>query len=475
VSLLKLKALCVAVSTLLTCARAGLADDRAYSFQQSILVAGGSRSGGSKMSSGDLVDKAEKFVDQLKSGQITAAYSEFDAKMRLAVSPAKLQAIWSAIIAQQGAFKERLTPRLESIVSYETVFVPVVFARSTLDLKIVFSGTGHISGFFIVPHSGGYKPARYDKPASYKEENVKIGTGEWQLDGVITVPVGEGPFPGIVLVHGSGPQDKDESVGPNKPFRDLAHGLALLGVAVLRYEKRTKQYQEKMAGAGLSKLTLKEETIDDAVEAAKVLRNSKSIRRDKVFILGHSLGGTAIPRIAEACPAAYGFICLAGSSEPLEDAMVRQLEYIVSLGGPQAAATRKSLPELRQQAAAVRDLKPGDSSAKETSLLGVPASYWLDMKAHDPLIEIKELKHPVLFLQGGRDYQVTADGDFRRWQYAVRDVPDSGKLFTFKLYPDLNHLFVTGSGMATPTEMMGKPGNVDRRVITDIATWVKTQ
>ena len=97
---------------------------------------------------------------------------------------------------------------------------------------------------------------------------VTVVTGEYQMPGMLAMPEGKGPFPAVVLVSGSGPNDMDSTVGPNKPFRDLAEGLAARGVASIRYTKRTRQY-----GAKLGKdITLAQEVIDDAVSAAKFSR-----------------------------------------------------------------------------------------------------------------------------------------------------------------------------------------------------------
>src|SRR6202008_4493727 len=124
--------------------------------------------------------------------------------------------------------------------------------------------------------------------------------GKFELPGLLTYPSRmDYPVPAVVLVHGSGPHDADETIGPNKPFADLASGLASRGVAVLRYVKRTKQYphcaQEK-------NFTYNQETVEDAAAAGHSLLGQDCVDAAKIFVVGHSLGATLAPRIAQFAP-----------------------------------------------------------------------------------------------------------------------------------------------------------------------------
>src|SRR5690606_33004513 len=143
-----------------------------------------------------------------------------------------------------------------------------------------------------------YQAPSYADPARFSEREATVGSGTWALPGTLTLPKKEGKFPAVILVHGSGPNDRDETLGPNKPFRDLAHGLATRGIAVLRYDKRTLVHPKALASEVGAALTLREETIDDALAAAALLRTIPEVDASKIFVVGHSLGGTAIPRIA---------------------------------------------------------------------------------------------------------------------------------------------------------------------------------
>lgn len=419
---------------------------------------------------------ANGFVDKLMKGQFAQASNAFDANMRSSIPAAKLAAIWQAITVQYGPASKRLPVRTDRLGAFTIVYVPIVFARATLDAKLVFSGAGQIGGFFIEPHKTVTKPAYKEPPYAvadrFKDVPVKVGQGTWTLDGTLSVPAGDGPFPAVILVHGSGPNDRDETLGTNKPFRDIAHGLASQEVAVLRYEKRTKQHGDKFKGAALSSLTIKEESIDDVFEAVKLLKSDSRVAHDKIFVLGHSLGGLVLPRIASSAPGVAGYIFFAANNEPMQKAIVRQTEYIISTAPATDAAAKKQLAELKVQAAKIDALKESDRKSPAV-ILGAAPAYWIDLKEHDPLTEIKAITRPSLFLQGGRDYQVTVDGDFARWRKALDGVENGANLFTFKVYPSLNHLFISGSGKSTPSEYLDRTGNVDSAVVADIADWVK--
>src|SRR5690554_1224314 len=106
--------------------------------------------------------------------------------------------------------------------------------------------------------------------ASHSEREFSVGEGELALPGTLAMPEGEGPFPAVVLVHGSGPQDRDSTIGPNRPLRDIALGLAGRGIATLRYDKRTRMYP--IAASFDPDFSLDKESTDDAVAAVAALR-----------------------------------------------------------------------------------------------------------------------------------------------------------------------------------------------------------
>jgi len=146
------------------------------------------------------------------------------------------------------------------------------FENQELTVRVVFNDGLQVSGFFFrPPEPPPYEAPGYVDTGSFSEVDVAVGEEPWELPGVLSVPTGDGPFPVVVLVHGSGPNDRDETLGGNRPFRDLAWGLASAGVAVLRYDKRTRVYGTSLP----PEIGLEEEVIEDALSALAAVKKMK--------------------------------------------------------------------------------------------------------------------------------------------------------------------------------------------------------
>jgi dienelactone hydrolase len=412
---------------------------------------------------------AKDLVSALASGDCNKATENFDGTMKNALPAEKLQEAWNSLIAKFGSFVEQGGTRRAKVLQYDIIFVTCKFEKGALDAKVVFDNNKQIAGLFFVPVQApvSEKPADLVSTDTFSEKEVRVGTGQLALPGTLTLPKGQGPFAAVVLVHGSGPEDRDETIGPSKPFRDLAHGLASRGIAVLRYEKRTKAFPTQMAA--IKMLTVKEEVIDDVLAAVTLLRENSQIDPNKVFVFGHSLGGYLIPRIGKGDPRIAGFIVMAGTARPLEDVVLEQFTYVFSLDGVITDTEKTSLEQLKSQVAKVKDPQLSAETSAADSPLGAPVAYWLDLRGYQPAEMAKELTRPMLILQGGRDYQVT-DADFQLWKKALSSQKNVG----FKFYGELNHLFMKGQGKSTPAEYE-QAGNVSEVVIGDIAGWIKQQ
>ena len=407
---------------------------------------------------------AEAFVGLLASGDFAAAEMKLDSTMRRLMPTTRLSETWAALQAQAGAFRAQRGSTLSRVNGYQVVSVNCEFARASLALQVALTPAGEVGGLHIVPAAVAWAAPSYVTPSAFRSEEVTVGTGAVSLPGTLTIPSGSGPFPAVVLVHGSGPNDRDESVGGVKVFRDLAEGLSSRGIAVLRYEKRTRAHPATFAGH----FTVNDETVDDAVLAAALLRTRSDIIPTRVFVLGHSLGGMMAPRIAQHDPKLAGLIILAGTTRPLEDVIMDQTAYLAAAAGADSMAAKGQMEALRAGAAKVRGITAADS-ASLTPVLGAPASYWLDLRTYHPAEVAATLRLPMLVLQGERDYQVTM-GDYAGWRTALAGKPG----VVLRTYPALNHLFVAGAGKSLPAEYAA-PAHVAESVVADIADWVRAQ
>lgn len=416
--------------------------------------------------------KAENFIDLLVKKDFTTAEGYFADEIKGQISAAKLEEIWNRLLSQVGNYKRQTNVKIEKIKDAEKVITTAEFEKAKLDVQLVFDPKGKIIGIFFTPAASSdekaekYQHPAYAKPNLFEEKEVTVGSGEFALPATLTIPKGKSNFPAVVLVHGSGANDRDEThLNPaNKPFKDLAQGLASQGIAVLRYEKRTKQYGGKMAAN--NKFTVKEETVDDALLAVDLLRQTKGIDAKKIYVLGHSLGGYLIPRIGMRDSKIAGFISFAGATQHLEDVYLAQNTYFAMLDGSISQDEQVELDKLKQLAEKIKSLKESDLNSTEF-YLGAPAAYYLDLQNYNPPLEAKSLKQPMLILNGERDYQVTMT-DFQNWKNAL----DARKNVTFKSYPKLNHLFMPGEGVPNPEDYK-KTNHVSEQVIDDIAVWIK--
>jgi dienelactone hydrolase len=409
---------------------------------------------------------ANAMLDACVKEDFETAAKDFDEAVRKALPPEKVKEIWQGLQKKLGTLKLQRTAKTETKGKYDIVVIVCQFEKMTLDARFTFTADGKIAGFGLVPAATTeYKAPDYVKRDAFREVEININEGgPWELPGTLSVPAGDRPFPAVVLVHGSGPNDRDETILANKPFRDLAWGLSSRGIAVLRYEKRTRVHGEKMTGKDSP--TVKEEVVDDALAAVGLLRKTKDIDPNRIFVLGHSLGGLMAPRIGELDAELAGLIILAGNTRPLEDLVLEQLTYIYSLEGP----TDEQMAELRkikEQVARVKDPKLTADTPGNDLPLGVPGGYWLALRDYRTAETAAKLRMPMLILQGERDYQVTME-DFALWKKQV----GTRKNVVLKSYPRLNHLFMDGEGKSKPDEYM-RTGHVARGVIEDIAGWLQ--
>ena len=412
----------------------------------------------------------------------TAADAEEWMTVFLGEHPEELDGIWAlsaqmeAAVKQTGGFAglagqmaalgtiaEMGSACEGEVKGMKTYSIPCAFSKTPVDLILIVQD-GAIAGLQVGKYSGSIKEeAKSDVFDSIELALPVPSLGE--LPGLLTVPKGEGPFPAVILLQGSGASDKDETIGSLKPFRDIAEGLAGYGIAVYRFDKRTYVYGEELAAQ--KQISLEDEYVEDAVNAVQLLVAQEKIDPARIYVLGHSLGGNAVPAIARALEQApvkaCGFIMMAASPRPLDVLMREQYEFLYSL-----------LPEVTEEQQAEKDalfadldkLQDLDSLTEDDTVAGIYSSYWKWLADYDILQAADEITEPVLLLQGEEDYQVTTV-DFDIWKEAV-GAKENWKLIS---YPGLTHIFMTGR-KSEGSAAYSRDGKVDAQVIVDIARFV---
>ena len=347
--------------------------------------------------------------------------------------------------------------------------VPCRFTAMAVDLVLVVQD-GAVAGLVTSPFTGveeSQAETEADENGQSVPLNIPVPELDGELPGVLTLPDGTGPFPAVVLVHGSGPSDRDETVMQQKPFLDLAYGLAKQGIAVYRYDKRTYVYGSKLAEDVT--LNLEDETIEDALHAVQMLADRDEIDPKRIVVLGHSLGGMAIPALdrsaEEQAVRPAGYILMAAPARRLDVIMREQLHFLDSF----TQGTEKETGSQTESALKQLDrLEEIDSLADTEKIAGAYVPYWKWLMQYDPLDAAGSITVPCLVLQGQEDYQVTMQ-DFGLWKEAVLNRSN----WQFIAYPGLVHTFVQGE-KSEGNMVYARNAHVEQQVISDIAEFVRS-
>jgi fermentation-respiration switch protein FrsA (DUF1100 family) len=405
---------------------------------------------------------ARALVGEFAAGDYDAVVRNhsYSLLMKLTTGKAVMEKIWTSIIDSYGAFQTIYgAERILHEGSLHSVIVKVAFKAQCIDFRVTYNGSV-IAGIHYAPNEDDPTAPGEVFVSAFSTRELTFGETGWELTGTLTLPDGEGPWPVAVIVHGSGPLGRDGRVVAQTPYRDIAEGLARRGIASFRYDKRTYVYGSRMTGD----ITVWEETVNDAALAAIMLRELDDTTFTRVVVIGHSLGGMLLPRIAGSA-GADAYIALAAAATPLHRMMVAQYEYFFSLDGVIDDDEQKSLDQVREMADHVDALARGETF-DASELFGVPASYWNDLAGYDPVEAMAGIGRPLLMLQGEGDYQVTMS-DFARFEAAL-----SGKEgVTMISYPGLSHLFTPSGDPPSPDDYR-QSASFDETVLDDMAAWI---
>lgn len=304
------------------------------------------------------------------------------------------------------------------------------------------------------------------------QEKITVGLGtEYPLNGMLVLPdKREKPVPAVVFVHGSGSSNMDEKVMKLTPFKDLAEGLASHGIASIRYDKRSFAHGMKLLRDKNIVLTVKEETIEDAVLAADLLRKDSRIDSDNIFIVGHSMGAMLAPRIDAEGGNFKGLIMMAGTLRTLEEVMIDQSnEAVKSMNKILKFIAGKQMKKINESFKGLYE-KPDEEAKKIKMGGGTTLYYFKEMGEHRAADYLRQTEKPLLIMQGDKDFQVKKEVDFAGYQKLLK----GRKNATFRLYEGLNHAFVPylTEDITKAKKEYGVERHIGEDVIRDISIWI---
>ncbi|WP_315794841.1 alpha/beta hydrolase family protein [Paenibacillus sp. BIC5C1] len=410
------------------------------------------------------------FISLISEGDGKEAAKYVHTSVSGVLSPTLLSQLWGALEGQNGKITSKaIAKHVENNTVHRNVTYTFKTALTRLNITVRMNDDGLVDDLYIAAATPDvYQKPSYDDASAYTEQDITVGQGDLALPGTLTLPKGEGPFPVVILVHGSGASNQDAAIGGAKPFRDLAVGLASQGVAVLRYDKVTYEHTYKVASQ--PKFTLKQESVDQVTDAIDLLEKNTHIDSTAIFVAGHSQGGFALPLIIaeDKQHDIAGSILLAAPSSSFVDVLTEQQNELVDRMkrlGLDTEIIKEQADFYKNVAAIVKDPKYSVDHLPEAFPLQ-PAYWWFEQRDYVPAELAKTQNTPMLIIQGENDVQVSMN-QFQNWKLALQDHSN----VTYNSYPKVNHLLSSYDGLSIGQEY-AEPSNVSKAIIDDIAKWV---
>lgn len=430
------------------------------SITASLFMFGCSQSTEASFDEEKLTNLSKQYAEEMATGNFANISSNFSGDIKKKLNEDALKDTWDGVVKDIGKYEGVNDVSYKEEKNVATTDVIIKYELNGLKLTISYDSNENVAGLYM-----NYAPIKEGVTSNDKfgEQEIQIGNDDKKLDGILTLPKNVEKPPVVILVQGSGQSDMDETIGAvsNTPFKDIAHGLAENGIASIRYNKRYYQYPETAP----KDMTIQDEVINDVNLAIDLAYNNSSLDSEKIFVVGHSLGGMLAPEIAKGNEKVSGIVSLAGSPRKLEDLIYDQNEDAVNAMTDKNDAEKKEMmKQVKDAVDMVKNLKESD---KSQAVLGINSEYWISLNNINTPEILKELSIPMLFLQGEDDFQVYADVDYKQWEDLCKGKDNA----TFKLYPNLNHLFMQSNGKKDVTEYDVK-GTVDSNVISDISNWI---
>jgi hypothetical protein len=325
------------------------------------------------------------------------------------------------------------------------------------------------------------RPQEPKPPFPYTAEEVTFSNAKAgvTLAGTLTIPPGKGPHPAIILISGSGPQNRDEELMGHKPFLVLADYLARSGIAVLRYDDRgfgksTGQFNTATSA----------DFAGDAESALDYLKTRKEINAKRIGFGGHSEGGIIAPMVAARRSDVAFLVLMAATAVRGEEILYAQGQAILKASGApdsmmaQQRETQRKMFEIvkaeQNPAEAEKKLRAafGDSKAMEGQIRQVNSPWFRYFLTYDPAPALEQVKCPVLAINGEKDLQVLPDQNLPAIEAALKKA--GNKDAEIVRLPGLNHLFQTAK-TGTPQEYGQIEETMSPSALETISAWIRTK
>lgn len=410
---------------------------------------------------------AIEFIEKFTSENYTDSYIYFDEKIKSLVTLEQLKQTYIELKGAFGNFLNIVSVGNTKTDNLKISEIVLKFEKSLLNARIVIDTNYKVAGMFFIPtyERKSNNLVSYIDTTRFVENEIEFGNKDFLIKGSLCIPNYLKTLNAVIMLSGSGPNNRDSEIGPNSPFKDIAHGLATKGIISLRFDKRTKLYGKKIFTNNLE-LTLNEEYYEDTDFAIEYLLNYCKLNKIKIknlILLGHSQGGTVIPYLkinSKFKDNIDASILMATPARNLEDIVKEQFKYIFSLDNILDTNEQKQLDNLDIQ---ISNLK---NNKNEDLPLGLSKDYFNSLENNNFIVNLEKLNLPLIILSSGKDYQVTPIE-----LNIIENALKNNKNVNYKFYDELNHIFIKVDGVPSPSQY-NTPGNVDSQVINDLIKWI---
>jgi uncharacterized protein len=423
-----------------------------------LLLTGCSKKETLEVTEENIIVVSSEIAKAFQDGNYSEVYNVLNKESKKDVTKDKIKSGWDSIISDAGTFNS-MDVKAYRPDDRDLGYVIFDYENKTIKLSLRFDDKMNVERMNI---NEVHKIVEAIETEDFIESNVQVGYGN-MLDGMLTLPKGVDNPPVVILLQGSGSSNLNEEILVNKPFEDLAHGLAKQGIASIRYDKRYYAYPE---WDSIREVSLAWEYFNDFSAVVHQLEDMP-VNHNEIYLIGHSQGGVLAPRLAYENPEIKGFISLAGSVRGLEEVIKdQQINALLAQGF--------TMDELSGQIKSIDDnIAKIQSLTKETAddyvIWNLPLTYWYELNQSRAKIYANELQCDMLILQGEEDFQVFVDSDYVEWQKLFEGMDN----VQFRSYPGLNHLFMPSiEGTTADYEV---PAHIDDSVIKDITSWIQNR